>query len=262
MHIVAIHDWPADETAVAKIIAEALGLVLFEARQKIAGGGPRVLGSFADGGQAELLAAQLRLGGVPALAIDVNAQRREEPVWAVRSFALEPAAVRVEGFDGRRCVVDFGRVDLLLAAICSGGPVQTTATVTDRKFSLGKTLLAGGIPMTKTVSREETTSREERDECLWLYAQGQSPLVFTRATLNYDGLGHAKQMSRDLNFAALKRELRRAASQARYDDRLLQRANQVRLLGPALPPETHLDLACAILARTLRPAATGRGAVS
>jgi hypothetical protein len=34
-----------------------------------------------------------------------------------------------------------------------------------------------------------------------------------------------------------------------YDDRLLNRAGQTRLLGPLLTPEANLDLAVEILAR-------------
>jgi hypothetical protein len=253
MHIVAIHDWPSAEAEVAKIIAEALGCVVFEARQKIAGGGPRVLASFSDPLQADALAAQLSLTGVPALAIDVDAMRSAQQLLHVRRFKLEALALRLEFFEGQRLDIDYGAVDLLLTATSGGERMQTTGTVTERKFSIGKTLLAGGIPMTKKVTREETTTTEERDETLWLYAKGQPAVIFTRGTLNFEGLGSAMQLSRDLNFAFVKKELRRMAPQARYDDRLLQRAGQARLLGPGLNPESHLDLACEILARTLRP---------
>lgn len=252
MHIVAIHDWPSDEAEVAKIIAKALGCVVFEARQKIAGGGPRLLASFSDPLQAGALAARLSLTGVPALAIDVDAMRRTQQLLHVRRFKLDALALRLESFEGQPLDIDYGAVDLLLTATSSGGRMQTTGTVTERKFSIGKTLLAGGIPMTKKVAREETTTTEERDETLWLYAKGQPAVIFTRGTLNFEGLGSAMQLSRDLNFVFVKKELRRIAPQARYDDRLLQRAGQARLLGPALNPESHLDLACEILARTLR----------
>jgi hypothetical protein len=48
-------------------------------------------------------------------------------------------------------------------------------------------------------------------------------------------------------------ELRRLSPRASYDDRLLKRVGLARLLGPALDPETNLDLAAEILARSLRP---------
>jgi hypothetical protein len=78
-------------------------------------------------------------------------------------------------------------------------------------------------------------------------------VIFNRAAMNYDGLGAAMKLTRALNFSHLTNELRRLAPQACYDDRLLKRAGLVRLLGPALSPETDLDLAFEILARSLRP---------
>jgi hypothetical protein len=68
----------------------------------------------------------------------------------------------------------------------------------------------------------------------------------------YDGFGAAMKLSRELNFAYLKSELRRLCPEAVYDDRLLNRLGQVRLLGPALNPESSLDLAFEILARSLQ----------
>jgi hypothetical protein len=71
--------------------------------------------------------------------------------------------------------------------------------------------------------------------------------------MTYDGLGAAMKLSRELNFTYLISELRRLSPGAAYDDRLLKRVGQTRLLGPALNPETNLDLAAEILARSLRP---------
>jgi hypothetical protein len=77
-------------------------------------------------------------------------------------------------------------------------------------------------------------------------------VVFSRATMSYDGLGDAMQVSCDLNFGYLKNALRRLAPQATYNDLLLKRAALVKVLGPALSPEADLDLAFEILARSLR----------
>ena len=106
--------------------------------------------------------------------------------------------------------------------------------------------------MTKKVKSEKTVTIEERDETLWLYTQEQTKVIFDRTAMNYDGLGDVMQLTRDLNFTHLKKELRRLAPQACYDDRLLKRAALVRVIGPALNPETDFDLAFEILARSLR----------
>jgi hypothetical protein len=252
MHIVAIHSWQKDEAEVAGIIAATLGILAYEARQRIIGGGPAVLACFSDPRQAAGLAASLSSAGVPVLIIEREAVRQQRQPFRVGRFWLEAQALRVESLAGESCAIPYDTVELLLVAICSTR-TQSTATVTERKFSLGKTLLAGGVPMSKKVTREETVISDARDETLWLYAQGQEPVIFDRSALNYEGLGSAMQLSRDLNFVHLRNELKRLAPQAGYDDRLLNRAGLIRLLGSSLRPETDLDLACEILARTLRP---------
>jgi hypothetical protein len=252
MHIVAVHRWQKEEAEVAKIIAETMGSVVFEARQKISGGGPAVLASFADSDQADALTAKLSQNGIPALVIDTAVARSSNQPFHVRRFVLGPQAIQVESFDGESCDIDYSTIDLLLVATCSSGQMQTTTTETERKFSLGKTLLAGGVPMTKKVMREKIVNSEERDETLWLYAHEKAVVIFDRAVMNYDGLGEAMQLTRDLNFAHLKNELKRLAPQAGYDDRLIKRATLIRLLGSALNPEADLDLAFEVLARSLR----------
>ncbi len=251
VHIVAVYGWQKEEDLVAKIIADQLGTVVFEARQKISGGGPAVLANFADPLLAETCASNLSQNGVPALVIDSAAVRSSNQALFVRRFVLG-RSLQVESFDGEVSDIDYSTIGLLLVATCSSGQVQTTDTVTERKFSLGKTLLAGGVPMTKKVKRETSMNIEERDETLWLYGHGRATLIFNRSALNYNGLGEEMQFTRDLNFTHLKNELRRLAPHAVYDNRLLKRAALVRLLGPALSPETDLDLAFEILARSLR----------
>ncbi|MCJ7547037.1 MAG: hypothetical protein MUP30_09505 [Deltaproteobacteria bacterium] len=93
---------------------------------------------------------------------------------------------------------------------------------------------------------------EERSKVLYIYAGSRLPVIFSQNGMIYDGLGAAMQLTRELNFTYLIRELRRLSPGAAYDDRLRNRAGLVRLLGPALDPETNLDLAVEILARALR----------
>jgi hypothetical protein len=73
----------------------------------------------------------------------------------------------------------------------------------------------------------------------------------------YDGLGTAMKLTRELNFAWLMSELRRLSPRAVHDDRLLKRAEQIRLLGPVQSLENNLALAVEILARSLRNGRAG-----
>lgn len=252
MHLVVVHNWQLEESAAAKIIAEILGTVAFEARQKISGGGPAVIASFADPRHAEALVVALTQNSVPAFVIDPEIVRGGAQPFHVRRFTLGAQALKLETCDGACCDVAYKTIDLLLPGICKVGELQTVGTETTRKFSLGKTLLAGGVPMTKKVSTEKAVTVAEHDEALWLYTQQNGAVVFDRTVLNYDGLGEAMQLTRELNFSYLKSELRRLAPQALYDDRLLKRAALIRVIGAALNPDTDFDLAFEILARSLR----------
>jgi len=183
--------------------------------------------------------------------IDTELLRTKDKPFMVRQFTLHDGTLQLETAAGQSEKLQYKEISLLLAATAVVGQTESTATVTERKFSLGKTMLAGGIPMTKKVKQTMTLQSEERDEVLCLFAIGHRPVLFRREAMNYAGLGEAMQLSRELNFNYLKSELRRRAPQAVFDDRLLKKAGQVRLLGSSLDPDTHLDLAFEILARTL-----------
>ena len=252
MYLVAVHHWQQEEAVVTGAIAAALNILVFEARQKITGGGPAVIANFADQNQAAELATKLTHEGVPALVIDTQLVRENNRRQQTRSFELGSQTLQIETLSGEPLKIGYQTIQLLLIASCSTGQIQTSETTTQRKFSLGKTLLAGGIPMTKKVKSTETTTSEERDKTLWLYTSTGETLVFTRNVMDYAGLGEVRQMTCDLNFNYLLKELQRLAPQALYNDRLLTRVGQVQTLGPVLNPESDLDLAFEILSQSLR----------
>jgi hypothetical protein len=252
MYLVVLHDWKIEEGAVARSVAEKMGTVAFEARQKLSGGSPVVIATFADEDYARALVTSLTQEDLPAFLVDTVEVRKHLSPSYVQRFVFGEEALKIESQEGDSCEIKYAAIDLLLVAICKAGEIQTTGTETRRKFSLGKTLLAGGVPMTKQVKTEKTVTVEERDESLWLYTHDRAVFIFDRSLMNYNGLGEAMQFTRALNFAHLKNELKRLAPGARYDDRLLKRAAMVRLIGPALNPEVDHDLAFEVLSRSLR----------
>lgn len=252
MHVVAIHHWQAANPSVVETVAEALGALVFEVRQRMSGSGPVVIARFADPQQAEMLRSRLEQAGVPAVLIDTDRLHAEFTPLVTRQFRMDDAALQVESPAGQNETIAYADISLMLSATTEVGQSVSTTTVTQRKFSLGKTLLAGGIPMTKKVKHQTKQHTAERDEVLCLYAADRPAVLFRRETTDYAGLGSAMQLSRELNFNYLKAELRRRAPQAAFDDRLRNPAAQVRLLGTALSPAAHLDLAFEILSQTQR----------
>lgn len=250
MYVVVVYGWQKDEAEVATILAAAQGTVAFEARQKVSGGGPAVVANYADAETAQALATKLSGDGIPALLLDTVALRNQT-IFHVRRFQFGGVSIILESLTGEPLEVDYKMVRLLIVAGSTLEQSQPNKTETERKFSFGKTILAGGVPMTKKVKVEQRGNAEDRDETLRLYAEGCHTIVFNRSVVNFHGLGDAMKLTRELNFNFLKSELRRLAEDAVYDDRLLKRQVLTRVLGPALNPATDVDIGCEILARTL-----------
>jgi hypothetical protein len=251
MHVVVITGWPGEAEDPARVLAGCLGLTVYEARQRMVGGGPAVVASFADPQQAVMLAAELGRSGLAAMVIDTGTLRGSSGRVIVRRFVFGERSVSIESEDGHSLELAFREVDLLLPGTRISGH-EGTVTVAERKLSLGKTILSGGIPMTSKVERQERVASEESEKVLFVYADSRPQLMFRQNLLSYDGFGTAMKMSRELNFAYLSGELRRLCPDALYDDRLLSRVGQARVLGPVQNLEKNLDLAAEILARCLR----------
>ncbi len=247
MQIVVIHGWPQNDSVMLQTVAETLGLLVYEVRQRMVGDGPVVIASFADPQAAEAVRVKLEQAGVQTLLIDSDVRTA---AFVVRHFKLTDNILQVATAGGELREISFDRVTHLLAATTVVVSAEAGAVVTERKFSLGKTMLSGGIPMTKKVQHQTAGTQEERDDVLCILAEQQS-FLFLRSGLDYSGLGSAKQLTRELNFNMLKTELQRRAPQAVFDNRLCKRATQVRLLGTSLDPDTHLDLSFDILSRTI-----------
>jgi hypothetical protein len=251
MHVVVICNWKEESADLVQALAGALGITAYEARPRMFGNGPAVVASFADQQQALELAGKLNRSGIATLIIDATAIRSNAGYFTVRRFEFTEWSLSIESSGTQRTGIPYDEIDLLLACTSIVG-VSGQKTTTERKLSFGKTILSGGIPMTTKVERQETVTHEERAKILYLYAGKRPPVIFSQVGMTFDGLGEAMKLSRELNFAHLTKELRRLCPGAVYDDRLDNRVGQVRLLGPVLNPETNLNLAVEVLARSLR----------
>jgi hypothetical protein len=250
MFVVAIYGWREETPEMAQALAGALGIIVFEARQRLIGGGPSVVAGFADQQQARVLAEKVDRVGIKALIVDAAAVRLRSCFFIVRRFKFEDRVLIIEAHDGQQETLPYAEMELILTGTSVVGSSETK-TIVEKKFSMGKTLLAGGIPMTKKVKRQEEVFSGESEQILYLYTHDRPTAVFSLNGMNYDGFGAEMKLSRKLNFSHLISQLHLHAPGAAFDDRLLNRNSQVRLLGSALGREASLDLAAEILARCL-----------
>src|SRR6266702_7132049 len=150
MHVVAISNWKEETAGLVQALASALGITAFEARPRMIGNGPAVVASFANAEMALALTKKLNQIGFATLVVDALAVRSKAGHFIVRRFQFNKWSMLIETSGGQQEEIPYEAIDLLLPGISILGTSETK-TVTGRKFSLGKTLLSGGIPMTSKV---------------------------------------------------------------------------------------------------------------
>jgi hypothetical protein len=250
MFVVAIYGWREETPEMVQALAGALDIIVFEARQRLIGGGPSVVASFADQQQARVVAEKVGRVGIKVLIVNAMAVRLRNCFFIVRRFKFEDRVLKIEAHNGQQETLPYAEMGLVLTGTTVVG-FSETKTIVEKKFSMGKTLLAGGIPMTKKVERQKEVFSEESEQILYLYAHDRPTAVFSLNGMNYDGFGAEMKLSQKLNFSHLISQLHLHAPGAAFDDRLLNRSSQVHLLGSAQGREASLDLAAEILAQCL-----------
>jgi hypothetical protein len=252
MHVVAIREMPAGFETPAAALAPALGLApaALIARLAAAGRGPVVVGTAAEAAAADALAAAVDAAGFRALRLGPADVESDAARFVARSPSFDGDRLVVVSRTGARLEVDLPAVHLILRGTMGGSTVETTTT-RERKFSPGKAALTGGLMITKSVEKTTSQTVDTRQGFVHLYAPELPTVALREAELTYEDFGPLRQPGRAANFAALVGELRRRCTAAAFDDRLLARVGQARLLGPTLSPEQHLDVAVALLAAAL-----------
>ncbi|MCW5890858.1 MAG: hypothetical protein KIT14_09920 [bacterium] len=255
MVVVALQHPRADPDA----LAEALGVSVWDAQQRLRGDGPRIVARVAARDEADRLAVTLAAHGFAPLVLDIDPAGPGE-LWVVpRTFQLRDEALHLTTRDGSPFAIRWERIGLLLR-----GTRIVSDTVTEehrrRRFDPVRAVMTGGLMMTRTTTTTTTRATEERIGFLHIVAHGVSDVVVYEDELLYDGLGPQLEPTRAGNFAAFVALVRAAAPHALYDEQLLTRAGQMAVLGGVLDPETYVDVATVVLIAALAPAEITHGA--
>jgi hypothetical protein len=223
MYVVALTELATPLEAEAAALAADLGTTLYEERQTLLGGLPAIVRMSAERAPAAELLQKLRARGHGAVAFDSAAVVASDAMVSMRRFAFEPGAVTSLDMDGR--VIERLPCDDILALLRATHRTRTeTATeTTQKKFSMGRAVLSGGLVMRKNVKSEERSVSEQHEGLLYLFrASGQTPWVLYERGTNYAGLGAELAASSLQNFLGVIARLRALAPGAAYDERLLK----------------------------------------
>jgi len=201
-------------------LAAALGTTAYEERLRLVAGLPAIVLTTADAGSAAALLAGLRARGQGAVSFEGSEVIASDDMVSMKSFAFEGDALTVAGPRGGR--LDYADVLALVRAMHRTS-TQTVGRVAEKKLSVGRAILTGGLVASKSVTREETTSAHERDQVLYMFRQsGETPWLMRERGTNYAGLGATLAPASAQNFMAVIQRLRERAPHAVYDERLMK----------------------------------------
>ena len=146
----------------------------------------------------------------------------------------------------RRKFVTYKDIKFILPSVQRRG-IAKENSVTERKLSIGRTVMMGGLPMSKKVTRQETVLNDEYEHVLYLCGGNRARLVCGQNSMAFEGLKDEIKPTREMNYKLFISKIRQSCPDAVYDDRLMKRSAQAKLLGPTLNPDSFIDLAVDIL---------------
>jgi hypothetical protein len=209
----------ADARALA---AKAAGIALADANRRLAGPLPRVFAPALAPDAAEVLAATLEGLGFLTVVFDPK---------AVPGDADRVLASRIEIAGGTLHATDAqGRAHacpgVAITLVQSGVRVKTLAEdvkTSERRFSMGKAVLSGGLLLTKKVDRTTVKVTETREPFLLVQRNdGEPDIMLYERRLDYRFLGAEMQPMSRANLERVLGRLRALAPRAGVEQRLLQ----------------------------------------
>ncbi len=223
MHVVALAELATPIEAEAAALAADLGTTAYEERLKLAAGLPAIVLTSAEAGPARNLLAKLRARRHGAVSCDASAVVPAGAMVPLRRFTFEPDALVAPDVPGAR--LPYGDI-LGIFRASHQTRTETRMEGTSKQFSAGRALLTGGLVLTKSVSREEKSVSQEREQVCYLFrAGGDAPWLLRERGTQYAGLGAELGPSSTLNFMATLARLRKLAPGAVYDERLMTPRN-------------------------------------
>ena len=101
---------------------------------------------------------------------------------------------------------------------------ESTATVKSTKLDIGRAVLTGGLMITKTKKTEIVTKTDESEPVLYIFrASGDPAWILHEQRTNFSALGPELTPTAPRNFVVAIQRIRKLATNARFDERLVSR---------------------------------------
>src|SRR5262249_55271049 len=186
MHLVAtVHAVPDLEAAVAALI-DAAGTTAAEARMRLAPEPPALLARLPPD-RAAALAAALAKAGAKAVAIDEDVPSDADRFQA-RSFAFEESEAFFTARGGETPHLGWDSVRLVLRG-ARAERTTTAHTESATRFSLGRTVLTGGLVMTKKTTSTVHGHQESSEQFVLVHGEAGEQVLLAEESVEFSGLG-------------------------------------------------------------------------
>ena len=217
---------PANPDAnLVRNVATVINKSHYDTRLLLAGQIPKIIAHYDSIQIAESIVQNLRDLGLAAIACRDSELRQSPQGFKVRTLEFGEKEVLFRDSAGHEKRIGENNIFLILE-----GKIQTSVEVETTKskikFSLTRTLLAGGIPVWRKVD-EKTTERSIQDEYFARLYDRKSPepsIEVLQHHMNYSFLGAKIAASSPslTNFGTVILKLREVFPQAIFDDRLVK----------------------------------------
>jgi hypothetical protein len=232
-------------TDLLKRVASLIGKEMVDTRLLLAGEIPRIIASSPDIDTADSIARSLRDVGLAAFTCrDSELRHRPAGITAHTARSGEKEVI----FGDRRggeVRVEAGDAFLMIGGRIRTATQENTST-TKMKLNVPATVLTGGIPIMRRVTRKTTAESFHAEDFVKIYDRRSSePRVeMFQNHMDYAFLGPDLTPSASANFNIVVKKLRDWFPLAIFDDRL---AGRFKTDVPAYGPEAALEINCKLI---------------
>jgi hypothetical protein len=247
MYLVAIAELAQSlEAPQLATLAADIGTTAYELRLLLNAGLPAVVLATADADQAKSVAAAIARQGHVSISCDRRGVVPSASMTLLRNFEFTKAELVADRGSTELCPYD--DIAVLLRAT-HRTTTESVQQVKERKLRPVAAVLTGGLILSKTTTKEVTTTSAQREQVLYIFRKSQhKPWLLRERSANYATLGAAMGPASFENFTTTITQLRERARDAAYDERLLA-SRPIRGVADGIEA---MDLLADLWARYLR----------
>ena len=228
-----------------KRVASLVGKEIFDTRLLLFGDIPRILAPYPNTDTADSIAQSLREAGLVAFVCRDSELRNRSAGFVAHTAGFEGKEAIFWDRRGGEVRVEAGDAFLIIRGMKQSAPQEKTPT-TKMKLNVPATLLAGGIPVIRRVTKKGAKEFFRAEDFVRIFDRRSSvPRVeMFQNHFDYTFLGPELTPSTQENFKIVVTKLREWFPLAIFDERLTR---HFRTDVPAAGPEEALEINCKLI---------------